>query len=290
MVSIETGRIFRILLACVALGMVSGCATSFIYERADHLTDRWLNGYLELDPLQQEMLANGLDELHQWHRSEQLPHYAEWLRRVGMRLDEADAFTGEELQTYGEELGEFWRELAVQALPLLTEIGSGLEDEQVSTLISALREEQVAQFEAESERPGDWHQQRRARSMSRFLRRWTGSLSNEQRDAIRDWSQTLEPSRAAYHQNRLGWIDELESALARRGDLSLLAESAETLIISPTSRWNPEYEALVRRNTASTTLFMVEFIGRLEPRQRQRAHDRLQRLADEFEQLSLTGS
>lgn len=290
MLTTKARRVFLILLACVALGMASGCATSFIYERADHLTDRWLNGYLELDPLQQATLANGLDQLHQWHRSEQLPRYAEWLRRAGMRLDERDSFTGEELQTYGEELGEFWRELSVAALPLLTEIGAGLEDEQVSSFLSALREEQMAKFAAESARLSDWHQQRRARSMSRFLRRWTGSLSNEQRDAIHAWSQTLEPSREAYQRNRLGWIDELESALAQREDAMLLAGSAETLIISPTSRWSPEYQALVRRNTTRTTLFMVEFIERLEPRQRQRARDRLERLADEFEQLSSTDS
>jgi len=277
----------RILLACVALGMLSGCATSFIYERADRLTDRWLNGYLELDPAQQEVLANGLDELHQWHRSEQLPRYAEWLHGVGLRLGEQEPFTEEELRAYGEELADFWRALSVAALPLLFDIAAGLEDEQVSSFISALREEQTTESEAEAARPREWHQQRRARSMSRFLRRWTGSLNNEQRDAILAWSETLEPSRAAYHQNRLGWIDELESALARRDDFTFLAASAETLIISPSSRWSPEYEALVKRNTDRTMQFMIEFIGRLEPQQRQRVRDRMARMADEFEQLSL---
>lgn len=289
MLNIEPRRVFRILLACVALGMVSGCATSFVYERADRLTDRWLNGYLELDPFQQETLADGLDELHQWHRSEQLPRYADWLRRVGMHMDEGHAFTEEELQRYGEELGEFWRVLSRAALPLLIELGAQLEDEQVASFISALREEQAVEFEAEAARPGDWLQERRVRSMSRFLRRWTGSLSNEQRDAIEAWSQTLEPSREASHRNRMGWIDELESALAQRDDTTLLAQSAERLIVSPTSRWSPEYAALVRRNTARTTAFMAEFIAQLEPQQRQRARERLQRLAGEFEQLALAG-
>lgn len=289
MLYIEARRIFRILLAVFALAMLSGCATSFIYERADGLTDRWLNGYLDLDPSQQETLANGLDDLHEWHRSEQLPRYADWLRRVGARLDEGHSLTDEELQAYGEELGEFWRELSRAALPLLTEIGTQLDDEQVASFISDLREEQMAEFEAEAARSDEWQHERRARSMSRFLRRWTGSLTNDQRAAIDAWSKTLEPSREAAHYNRLGWIDELESALARRDDAALLAQSAEILVVSPTSRWSAEYEALVRRNTARTTDFMADFIARLEPQQRQRARDRLQRLAEEFEQLALAG-
>ena len=287
--NVELRSVFRILLACFALGMLSGCATSLLYERADRLTDRWLNGYLELDPAQQETLADGLDQLHQWHRSEQLPRYAEWLRGVGLRLDEQAPLTEEELRAHGEELADFWRVLSAAALPLLLDVAAGLEDEQVSSFISTLREEQVSEFEAEAARPGEWHQQRRARSMSRFLRRWTGSLNDQQRDAIRAWSETLEPSRAAYQQNRLGWIDELESALARRADRISLAASAESLIISPSSRWSPEYQALVQRNTDRTLQFMIDFIGGLEPQQRQRARDRLARMADEFEQLSLAG-
>lgn len=68
------------------------------------------------------------------------------------------------------------------------------------------------------------------------------------------------------------------------------ARSMERLFVAPTARWEPEYAALVERNAARTRAFMVEFLGGLDERQRQRAVERLERLAAQFEQLAATGS
>lgn len=279
-------RMVLILLALLVLGGTGGCATSFIYERADRVANRWIDGYVELDAAQQEVLDRGLAELHAWHRREQLPAYAGWLRGAAARLGTEAPFAADELRTLGAELGLFWRELAGAGLPLLAEIGAGLSGEQVAGLLATLREEHATESEAAAGRTAAWHQQRRARSMERLMRRFTGRMSAAQRTAILTWSVSLEPSQSAAFGNRAGWIDELETALALRGDAAALHASAERLFVAPVQRWDPDYAALVERNAARTTLFLAGFLANLEQRQRERAAEQLERLAVQLERLA----
>lgn len=282
-------RVFATLAILLLAGGLTGCATSFLYNRADGFAERWITGYLELDPAQQQELAEGLEGLHRWHRREELPRYSEWLRELSARLADDTPPDEAELRAWGDALADFWSSLAGEAMPLLTGLGAGLDDGQVDGLAAALRDEQEQQLEAALRRDHDWHAQRRARSMERFLRRWTGSLSNGQRAGLRAWAASLEPTHEVGFENRLGWIEELEAALAQRDQPDVLLAAAETLILDPSSRWSPEYRAMVERNAERTKAFMLDFLGRLEPRQRDRAIVRLQRLADEFDALARAG-
>lgn len=278
-----------VILALLALGGTSACATTFLYDRADRFANRWAGGYVELDESQQATLDERLAALHLWHRREQLPAYADWLRIVAVRLEDPAAVSPDEVRSLGRDLAAFWRTLGTAALPLLAEIGAGLGDHQVADLIETLRDERRDEFEAAARRSASWHEQRRARSMARFLRRFTGSLTAAQRAAVEEWAASLEPTRAASFENRLGWIEELEAALARRANPEDLQVAAEVLFVAPASRWDPEYAALVERNAVNTAAFLADFLNGLEDRQRERAIARLERLADDFEQLSRAG-
>lgn len=282
-------RLGRCLLAATALLVLAGCSTSYIYERADRFAGRWVSGYMELEPEQQAMLEAELDALHAWHRREHLPRYAGWLRSVAAEVASPGEVGPAELRARGEELGEFWREIAERAMPPLLELGAGMQDEQVEEFVARLREEHAEELEESAEHTPEGHAARRARSMERFLKRWVGSLTETQRAEIRAWSRELEPSREAWLESRLGWIDAMERALAARQDEQALALAADTLIMRPEDRWTPTYAALVERNSVRTTEFLARFLAGLEPRQRTRAVGRLEELAAEFEALAANG-
>lgn len=282
-------RAARCALACAALLALAGCGTAFVYERADRLAGRWVNGYLELGPQQQAALEAELEALHDWHRREHLPRYAAWLRELAVQVETPGALGPAEISACGEELGAFWRELADRALPPLLELGAGLQDEQVTEFIAQLREEQQERLEAGRERTAEWHAARRARSMERFLKRFSGRFSAEQRAELQSWSQQLEPSREAWLESRVGWIDAMERALGARQDEEALALAARTLIARPEDRWSEEYAGIVARNSARTTAFLAGFLAGLDSRQRTRAVARLESLAAEFEGLAGTG-
>jgi hypothetical protein len=279
-------RTLVILVVLFATGTTTGCATAFLYDRADRFANRWVGDYLELTEGRQAALDAGLADLHAWHRGEQLPVYADWLRAAGARLEDPARFSAAELQQRGTELGRFWHAIGDAALPLAIDLGASLEDAEVSGLIRTLRERHDKEFAAAARRPEEWHEQRRARSMERALRRWTGRLTEEQRAGIGAWARALEPSRAASFENRRGWIDELQAALDRRDEPARLAEAARSLLVTPSVRWSPEYRALIERNSLRTAAFLAEFFNNLEERQRAAAVERVRRMAAEFDELS----
>jgi hypothetical protein len=282
-------RILLVLLTAAALGSTGGCATSLLYDRADRFANRWVGNYLELDAAQQAALDDALADLHRWHRREQLPAYAGWLRATAGHLAAGRPATAQELRAMGTELGGFWRELAWAGAPALAGLGADLSDAQVAALLQELREAREKELEYATGRPDSYHRQRSARSMERFLRRWTGRMTVVQRAAIGEWAAGLEPTRVATLENRAGWIDALEQALERRDDRAALDAAAERLFVAPATRWDPEYAALVERNAARTTEFMAGFLAGLDERQRERAIARLERLAAQFEQLAASG-
>lgn len=274
------------MLLCAALLLLAGCGTAFIYERVDGFAGRWVNGYVALGPEQQAALEAELEALHEWHRLEHLPRYAAWLRSVAAQLETPGALGPGEIRARGEELGGFWQELADRALPALLELGAGLEDAQVTEFVARLREEHEERLEEDAGRTAEWRAARRARSMERFLKRWTGRLSPEQRAEVRSWSQQLEPSREAWLESRVGWIDAMERALAARHDEEALGLTAGTLIARPEQRWSEEYAGIVARNSARTADFMAGFLSGLDSGQRTRAVERLESLAAELEALA----
>lgn len=282
-------QVARFLLVGALALSLAGCGTAFIYERADRFAGRWVNGYLELEPQQRAALEAELEALHEWHRREHLPRYAAWLRSVAAQLEAPGALGPAEIRGRGEELGAFWRELADRALPPLLEVGAGLGDAQVDEFVTRLREEHRELQEEDSGRSAEWRAARRARSMERFLKRFAGRISADQRAEIRAWSRQLEPSREAWLESRVGWIDAMERALAGRRDTEALELAARTLITRPEERWSEEYAGMVERNSARTTAFLASFLAGLEPGQRMRAVERLTDLASEFESLMAAG-
>ncbi len=283
-------RFLRCLLLGAVLLTLTGCGTSFLYDRADRFAGRWVNGYVDLGPEQQAALDAEFEALHAWHRREHLPRYAAWLRTVGEQLQAPGALGPGEIEAHVEELTGFWRELADRALPPLLQLGAGLEDVQVDEFLARLREEHQELTAENGERTPEWRAARRARSMERFLKRWTGGLSAEQRAEVRAWSQQLEPSREAWLESRAGWINTMERALAVRQDREALELAAQTLVARPEDRWSEEYAGIVARNSARTTQFLAGFLAGLDADQRARAVERLESLAADLESLAAPDS
>ncbi len=69
--------------------MLSGCsAVRLGYNNGTSLAAWWLDDYLDLDRNQDQQLRVALDEWFIWHRSSQLPDYADALREIGRHSSE----------------------------------------------------------------------------------------------------------------------------------------------------------------------------------------------------------
>ena len=73
--------------------LLSACSVVRMgYDRMPTISYWWLDSYLDFTDNQEEQVKSDLRELHQWHRSTQLPEYADILAGIGARtLGDASA-------------------------------------------------------------------------------------------------------------------------------------------------------------------------------------------------------
>ncbi len=78
------GRIIGLPAFALAavLGLAGCSAIKLVYSSAPNITYLWIDGYLDLNDSQSPQVKEELSSLHQWHRTVELPRYAELLQRA----------------------------------------------------------------------------------------------------------------------------------------------------------------------------------------------------------------
>lgn len=69
-------------LALLTLALAGCSAVRVVHGQLPDLAYWWLDGYVDFNELQTPRMRRELAALHAWHRSEELPRYADLLRRV----------------------------------------------------------------------------------------------------------------------------------------------------------------------------------------------------------------
>lgn len=275
-----------VAILLVAVSLVAGCATRLAYDSADFLVARYVDDYVTFDADQQAEFDWRLDAVMAWHRSRELPAYADWLRGVAGALGRPAGVTPADVAAWRRDLAGFWGQAAERLRPELVAIGASLDDVQVAELVSRMAEDHADLVERYEDRTADARLERRVRSMERFLERWTGRLSRAQKAEVEAWARRIRPTTELWLENRAGWARELADALAARSDADALDAAVGRLFVAPETRWNDEYRQTLDHNMAITEAFLAGFLNDLAPRQRARARDRLTGLAEDLEALA----
>jgi len=274
-------KLFPLVLVLTSL---AGCSTRLAYDNVDWFTVRWIDQQVSLDEAQRTLLRDVIEAQQLWHCATQLDDYRAWIERARLDLL-ADRLDQQRLAEHGERLAEFGRTLAQRMRPVLVELATSLDDEQVEEVLSSL-DERIAELRDEVERNSTDHwAQERAEGMERGLRRFMGRINKPQRDRLERWARELEPTHTYQLAQRLYWRDRIAGALARRNDRAFLEQEIAALL-EPSSAWPEGYRQAIEANRGRTLAALEEVFALLEPNQRTRLSSRLSRLGSDFESLS----
>ena len=65
---------------------LTGCSAKLVYNYADWLIFWKIGDYVELNSEQKKVLENKVEELQNWHRTEELPYYSALLKQLRKRV------------------------------------------------------------------------------------------------------------------------------------------------------------------------------------------------------------
>ena len=237
------------LVACAAV-VLTGCSTlRLAYNQAPNLGYWWIDGFVDLSDRQSAPLRQDIDTFLAWHRSQELPRYAERLQQwQGMAAKDitADQACGE----FGVLRAAYLRAVQ-QSTPALTQLAITLQPKQLDHL-------QQHHNKSNTKFAKEWlkgtPKERLARQADKTEERYEtlyGKLSSRQVDLIEEHLQRSVFDPEHLQAERLRRQADLLSAIAQAQNQPAQAEATlrawhDRVMRSPNAAYASENEARIR--------------------------------------------
>lgn len=181
--------------------MLSGCTTKFAYKNLDWLTYWYVDDYIELTNQQEDLFDKKLTIWLSWHQKQELPLYMSHLNEIATDITEHNIHF-ERLGYHQLKFMDHWLRLKTKIVPDLVTIASFLSQQQLEELFEKIDKKNEKQRKELAELMQKSIQQQEIsvlKKRSKNLKRWIGSITDEQENLIKSYYGT-------FHSNRELWL------------------------------------------------------------------------------------
>ncbi|MGH8178420.1 MAG: DUF6279 family lipoprotein [Steroidobacter sp.] len=271
----------------VALAFIAAGCTKLVYNRLDTLAGWYLGSLVSLEPQQHEDLRSWLTRTLEWHRASELGRYAGFLRELANQVSTpGDRAAYERAEQRIEAFGEaVIAQTAPEAARLLTLLSPAQLDEFEKKL-----EERSLERSEEAQKAiakGAWRRDR-ARDLRRQLKRWTGSVTDEQQVLIGQSVVQLEPMANDWLESQSQWRRLLLETLRAQTAMAAKEQRVLELLRQPDTQWTADYNSKNERNRNHSLALLEALDASLTSAQRERLRRELTELAGQLDDLRET--
>lgn len=274
------------LLACVLF--IAGCTTSFIYNRLDTLASWYFESLVSLNDDQRTELRAWLERTLAWHRKSELTRYAAFVSDLSETA--AQPNPRETYDAMRIRFQELLDGLIAKTAPEASQLLLRLSPEQVDELLDNLEEKtrESTEENAEAVADNEWRP-KQTKGFIKQVKRWTGSVTPEQREMIAATIAQLEPTYEDWAESQRAWREALREALAQRrpaNEEDAAPPRLVELLEDPDREWTPAYSEKVARNRERYQELLMELDASLSTQQRAHLRGELNELAAALAKLA----
>lgn len=176
------------LLLLLAAGL-DGCSLAkFGYNHAERLLYWKIDDYVDLERQQKTQLHQELAPLLAWHRTSQLPRYADWLDRIALAVEAGEVSAGQ-VESWLESGDEFGAAVYEKTVPVFERLLPSLSDAQVRQIGEELERKLDQARKDQSRDDGDDPLVHRQRTLKDNFKDWFGPLRDEQEQRLESWAR-----------------------------------------------------------------------------------------------------
>jgi Family of unknown function (DUF6279) len=266
-------------LACIA----AGC-TKLVYNRLDTLAGWYLGSLVSLDPEQKRDLRVWLTRTLEWHRASELDRYAEFLHGLTNEIAApGDRASYERVERQIEAFGDA---VVAQTTPEAARMLMKLSDAQLDELDRNLDERSIERAEEDQKTidKGAWRKER-ARDLRRQLKRWTGSVTDEQEALIGQAAAQFAPTSSDWLESQRQWRRLLIEALRARPATPAAEQRVVELLRRPDAHWTHGYTTKSESNREHSLMLLESLDSSLTALQREHLRDEISQLAAQLDAL-----
>lgn len=273
-------RLVALLIVCGLL--VSCSATRLLYNQLDWLVVWYLDDYFSLTDEQRDALRESVDRHLEWHRTTQLPKYAEFCR--DLEREWAQQPSVDILRRRHDELIGYWDAMLEYGLPDMARFLLSLTDEQVDEFDARVQESNAELLEEYSGETRERRLKQRRKSVVKITERFVGRLNQNQKGVVGQYVNNLHDNSQEWIEGRRLWQLEFMALLRERP--ADFEPRLRGLMLDPNQFDSAEYRRKVDENRELIFDMYEVMLYSLTEAQRATLSKRLKRYAKDFELLA----
>lgn len=262
----------------------SGCTIKLAYNFLDWGIYWQLEDYVKFNRDQRSLVKDEITKLVDWHRSDELPQYADKLELLAEGLD--SGLTIDLLNDTYNALSDSWQRLVIETLPAAADILSKLTEQQINAFFDILiaeEEDDARDIERDTQ---DQLIAEREEYISEKVTDLVGKLNDEQKLLIAQWAQDIKPTERLSLDHSIQWRTKMQAAMADRQDKQQLEQALILLFANPDQLWSDQYRQLIDTNQSLIIRLLFDINQTLTVKQRQKLIKKLNSFIKDLRDLS----
>jgi len=280
----------RAAYAAAALAL-SSCAAlnvgtfNVAYEHADWLLQRMASHYVDFDAGQKQALQAGFGNLHEWHRRQELPLYADVMDAAAKRMERG--LRRDDVVWMVRSVTERWQVTSRHLAADLTPVLATLTEEQVAQMERKLAEDN-AKF-AKTQLSPDIRKadKYRAEWLNDQIVRWIGELTPAQKDRVALSVKQTEDFPALRLAERRRRQANFLQLVRHTHDPRALGAALDDMLSTPREGAEEAYRRSAVHYEEQMVQLVLDLDRTLSPEQRATAAARMRRYAENFRALAV---
>ena len=278
-------KALRALLAVLVISVsTSGCTTKLAYDFLDWGLYWELRDYVKFNRDQRFRVKDEISQLIDWHRSEELPQYADQLEKLSKELK--SGITVEQLEESYNNLRDSWQRIVIKTLPATVDIISNLNDEQVNDFFEMLIEKEGDDAKKIEKGTNARTLKKREAYVSKKIVGVIGKLNEDQKSLIAQWALSMKPTQELSLAQAIQWRTRMQTVLAERHNEQQMEDNLMVLFANPEQLRSASYRRVIEKNKRLIMQLLFDLNRTLTNQQRSKLIKKLQSYINDFRDLS----
>lgn len=278
-------KALRALLAVLVISVsTSGCTTKLAYDFLDWGLYWELKDYVKFTRDQRFRVKDEISQLIDWHRSEELPQYADQLEKLSKELK--SGITVEQLEASYNYLKDSWQRIVIKTLPAAVDIISNLTDEQVNDFLKMLIEKEGDDAKKIEKGTHVRTVKKREAYVSKKIVDVIGKLNEDQKSLIAQWALSMKPTQELSLAQAIQWRTRMQTVLAERHNEQQMEDNLMVLFANPEQLRSASYRRVIEKNKRLIMQLLFDLNRTLTNQQRSKLIKKLQSYINDFRDLS----
>ncbi len=275
-----------VLFGFLMTGLSSCISFKTWYGWADFYIDWQVDRFFDVTSKQKSFLDDRLDQLHAWHRKDELPKYAAFLEEVKTRLNRK--ITLQDILWFRRKIREYSENIGCYIADDVSFFLADINDEQIKHLEEKLADDND-DWQEDSQRPEDVIRQEIIDGMIDNMEEWMGELSILQKKKI-DLYVTVDKNHYRIrYQHRITSQQRFITLLKQKNTAGKYKEVLLDWFLNPEQFYSKEYSQMIQNSRNRLHYFILDFATTLTPRQRTHLFRMLDKYNKQIKELADNG-